>query len=246
MISVLQQLGFSEYKARAYSELCRFGTLSALELSKKSNIPSSKIYEVMKWLHENGYVSIISQKPLVYKANNPKKILKTDVESKINDLKEVKKKIDLLTLPLEHMSEGVFQIVYGRNSFFKRVKESISETNNSVIAIVKTWRIDRELFDLTKEAISRGATIRFLGPITKQNQKTVKIWQEMGVLTKHYIPESTRFTVWDGKVMTIGLKEESESKNKKSNKDYVSLWIENKVLGLILTNYFDSLWDLKK
>jgi sugar-specific transcriptional regulator TrmB len=49
-ISKLQQLGFSEYEARAYTALVNENPLTAYEISKNTGIPSSKIYEVIRKL----------------------------------------------------------------------------------------------------------------------------------------------------------------------------------------------------
>ncbi len=46
----LTRLGLSEYEAKAYVSLLRENPLTAYEISKKSGVPSSKIYEVIKKL----------------------------------------------------------------------------------------------------------------------------------------------------------------------------------------------------
>lgn len=234
MKNVLRKLGFSEYKARAYIALVGMKRGSVGEIAKKSNIPSSKIYETLKWLYENGYISIISQNPLVYRANDPKHVLKSEVEARIEALKDIKKEIGRIKTNLEVAERGNFQIVYGRNSFFKKVKEAVSQSRKSIIAVVKHWRIDHELIELIREFIARGGKMRFLGPVNTKNRNKVRIWTDIGTEVKNFNPESTRFTVWDGRIITVGFKD--------SGKDYFSLWIENEYLGKVLTSHFNSIW----
>jgi sugar-specific transcriptional regulator TrmB len=57
ILNEFTNLGLSEYEARAYTGLLRgSGPLSAYEIAKNSQIPSSKIYEVMIKLEEKGIV----------------------------------------------------------------------------------------------------------------------------------------------------------------------------------------------
>ena len=228
-------MGFSEYKKRTYNVLLKLENATVGQISKKAKIPSSKIYEVLSWLYENGYISIVNQKPLVYAINNPRAVLKSEIRTRIDRLKDMEIEINKLKTGDEFSGSADFQIVYGRNSFFKRVKDAVTRSEQTIFAVVKSWRLDYELKELTKDFIIRGGEVKFLGPINKENRAQVSEWKKIGVQIKHYIPESTRFTIWDGKLMTLGLKDEG-------SKDYFSLWMENEYLGRILAEYFDKLW----
>ncbi|HEU5101316.1 MAG TPA: helix-turn-helix domain-containing protein, partial [Roseiflexaceae bacterium] len=53
---LLQQLGFSEYEARAYQSLLRRNPLNGYELAKVSGLPRANIYAVLQKLEERGAV----------------------------------------------------------------------------------------------------------------------------------------------------------------------------------------------
>lgn len=55
-IEQLQQLGFSEYEARAYVTLLQANPLTGYELAKRSGIPRPNIYPVLQHLEERGAV----------------------------------------------------------------------------------------------------------------------------------------------------------------------------------------------
>jgi len=55
-ITVLQQLGFSEYEARAYIALLRRSPLNGYELAKLSGLPRANIYGVLQKLEDRGAV----------------------------------------------------------------------------------------------------------------------------------------------------------------------------------------------
>lgn len=55
-IKTLQQLGFTEYEARAYAALVSEGALNGYELAKKTGIPRANIYAVAEKLVERGAI----------------------------------------------------------------------------------------------------------------------------------------------------------------------------------------------
>jgi sugar-specific transcriptional regulator TrmB len=238
MEQVLEKLGFSEYKKRAYVTLVKLGRCKVGEIAKKASIPSSKVYETLRWLYENGYISLVSERPLIYKANDPKSVLKSDVRDKIAKLRALEEEICKINTNLGVSEKAAFEVVYGRNPFFKKVKEAVAKSDKSIIAIVKNWRLDYELKELTSEFVKRGGKARFLGPMMQQNKSNVAEWKRIGVLVKRFSPETTRFTVWDGKTIAIGFKDDKE-------RDYFSLWIQNEHLGKIFTDCFNSIWNGK-
>ena len=54
--ALLQQLGFSEYEARAYLALLQRNPLTGYELAKVSGLPRANIYAVLQKLEERGAV----------------------------------------------------------------------------------------------------------------------------------------------------------------------------------------------
>lgn len=55
-ITDLQQLGFSEYEARAYTTLLQRSPLNGYELAKQSGLPRANVYAVLQKLEERGAV----------------------------------------------------------------------------------------------------------------------------------------------------------------------------------------------
>ena len=50
----LEKIGLTSYEIRTYTSLVNSGELNASELSNKSGVPYSKIYEVLGTLEEKG------------------------------------------------------------------------------------------------------------------------------------------------------------------------------------------------
>jgi predicted transcriptional regulator len=56
-VKLLQELGFSEYEAKAYAALLQRNPLNGYELAKSSGLPRANIYSVLQKLEERGAVA---------------------------------------------------------------------------------------------------------------------------------------------------------------------------------------------
>lgn len=70
-VNLLQQLGFTSYEAKAYIGVLASQPVGAYELAKKSNIPSSKIYETVNKLLKRGVIQFSESIDPVDGADNP-------------------------------------------------------------------------------------------------------------------------------------------------------------------------------
>jgi sugar-specific transcriptional regulator TrmB len=52
----LERIGLSSYQSRAYTTLLEHGALPAVEVAKRSSIPTSRIYDVLTDLEREGYI----------------------------------------------------------------------------------------------------------------------------------------------------------------------------------------------
>lgn len=66
IIEELQRLGFSQYEARAYIGLLANAPLTGYELSKRSGIPRSMVYETLGKLVEHGAAHQVPSDPMMY------------------------------------------------------------------------------------------------------------------------------------------------------------------------------------
>ena len=73
----LEKVGLTSYEIRTYVSLIDSGELSAAELSQKSGVPYSKIYEVLGTLEEKGWIGSDDSRPTKYFAKSPSTALET-------------------------------------------------------------------------------------------------------------------------------------------------------------------------
>jgi HTH-type transcriptional regulator, sugar sensing transcriptional regulator len=88
-ISTLQKLGLTYYGAKAYLALMTTGVNKPSVIAKESGIPRTKIYEVLKKLEENNWITIEKGRPSTITPKYPKEIIeekKSTFNSNIDSL----------------------------------------------------------------------------------------------------------------------------------------------------------------
>tara|TARA_B100000378_G_scaffold1515_1_gene1347 strand:+ start:211 stop:510 length:300 start_codon:yes stop_codon:yes gene_type:complete len=65
----LEKIGLTSYETKTYTSLLKNGELTASDLSTKSGVPYSKIYEVLGTLEEKGWIGSDDGRPTKYLQN---------------------------------------------------------------------------------------------------------------------------------------------------------------------------------
>jgi len=81
----LEKIGLTSYEIRTYTSLVDGGELNAQELSQKSGVPYSKIYEILGSLEEKGWIGSDESRPTKYFAKSPSNALETTKQSIENE-----------------------------------------------------------------------------------------------------------------------------------------------------------------
>ncbi len=156
-ISVLKGIGLTMYEAQAYVTLTSLISSNAAEISEKSGIPRSKIYDVLKSLVKKNFIEVEEGRPLTYNVKSPVEVLnreKEKLDSQIDDT------ITRLTYIYENgMSQvqapiwriyGVEKIISQEVEIIKRAKTSVNMRIGFLFegegeALIKTFRRKRSL-----------------------------------------------------------------------------------------------------
>ncbi|MEF8800857.1 MAG: TrmB family transcriptional regulator sugar-binding domain-containing protein [Halolamina sp.] len=71
----LENANLTKYEAEAYLTLIEYGQLAAVDVSSKSSIPTSQVYETLRSLEEQGFVETIERDRLHAEPREPDEIL---------------------------------------------------------------------------------------------------------------------------------------------------------------------------
>jgi len=81
----LEKIGLTSYEIKTFSALLKTGELTASDLSQKSGVPYSKIYEVLGTLEEKSWIGSDDSRPTKYFAKSPSTGLETTKQKIEND-----------------------------------------------------------------------------------------------------------------------------------------------------------------
>src|SRR5512135_2311668 len=105
----LQQLGFSEYEARAYVALLRQSPQNGYELAKNSGLPRANVYSVLEKLEERGAVVRLEETNSVrYAPVSPEELIQR-LENKLQgSLKEANVSLNEVSQAMAY--EAIFSV----------------------------------------------------------------------------------------------------------------------------------------
>ncbi|MCK4967005.1 TrmB family transcriptional regulator [bacterium] len=124
----LLKFGFSSYEARAYISLLQSNPVSGYELANNSQIPPSKIYEVIKKLMERSMISPVEGKPIKYIPQDSKIFLGNLRDTYNNTLKYLEHN---LPETKQNESNYVWNIM-NRDEFINKAEELINHATNEI------------------------------------------------------------------------------------------------------------------
>ncbi|SFR52711.1 TrmB family transcriptional regulator [Halogeometricum limi] len=173
----LRDLGLSEYEARAYRSLLRTGATTAKELSRASDVPMGRIYDVLNSLEQHSLVrSQAASRPKKYVAVEPDTALDRLLETKRRELDEKAEQyqsvVDELTDELETAEpvQGQFwTAAVGMDESVDLLLERLSAADESLVIVAGTLSPQFDLGNVgelvTEEleaALDRGVDVSVL------------------------------------------------------------------------------------
>lgn len=248
VVSFLRAFGLNEYESKAYFALSRIGPTKATIISKESNIPPSKIYEVLESLINKKLVEKLEGRPKEFKAIPPSLALKNIIESKEKEIEKLRKAYDIIKnilkpIPKKEESLGIWMAKGTKYSdFFERAVEMLERCKKYVYAITRDYSRTFKLTETIKSSIKRGVEINLIGieTLNEKNYWKIKWYVENGVNVRTINNRiHPRMVLIDGKEVLIRLDKEPHKKKP----IFYSLYSEEKSFVEIIDSYLKSLWS---
>ncbi|RMF58284.1 MAG: TrmB family transcriptional regulator [Calditrichaeota bacterium] len=220
----MMELGFTQYEARAYISLLQNYPATRYEISKRSGVPRSAIYDVINRLEKFGAVNAISSKPEKYAPLPPEQfieLLENRYKSKIRDFFE---SISDIQVDLE--MENLWNISGYQNMILK-AREMINKARDEIY--LSAW--NREVEELASEL--RKAERRGVKVVVFSFTKIPSI----GKVFSYELSESELEKVWDHKIILV--RDREELLMGEANRHYPRkvAWTHNKAIVMIAANH---------
>ena len=160
IFSQFKRLGLSDHEIRVYLALLNCDNSSGYQLSKSSNVPTSKIYQVIKKLLQEGFIIAADTRPVKYAACPPEDVMRklSGVFSAcINDLNRNLKLFKRKTVLQDHLAWNII----GRKSIISKAKECISRSEEAVF--IAAWQNElNSLKTVLAGAEKRGVLVKIV------------------------------------------------------------------------------------
>lgn len=214
LFDFLKSADLSSYEINTYITLLKYDTLTARDISKKSNVPIGRIYDILQELKIKGMVEIQNSRPKYYKSL-PINISFQNLISHIANVNQ--RKISFLYEKARNLESSI----YKSNNFFKPVSSTnfwstefnlnsilsvfIKESKNLKEELLATSILNNRIVDLTiygkqyfqelYKALNRGVEIKYIWspepdrdkPLTlSQINKSQAIYKELKKILKDY------------------------------------------------------------
>lgn len=248
ILEILKKFGLSEYESKVYTALAIIGPSKAGEISDQSNVPQSKVYEVLDQLANKQFVEIFDGRPKEFKAVSPEILIKNLVVEKEREIELLKNKTAEVKSFLknfksaEEISEGIWMTKSRKwFEFFDKISEMLEGAKKYVYAITRDFSYSSRLREAVKGCIRRNVDLHIMGmgSINENNYLRAKWYDVHGVKLKIFETKiHPRIVVVDGKEVQMRL-----DHNPLKKKFYFhSIWSEDPSLVFVIDAYMKNLW----
>ncbi len=247
----MESLGLTNYEIRVYTSLLFSGSTTAAEISKKSGVPYSKIYDVLNSLYVRGWIYSDNQRPQNFFPKSPlnavdammmemENNLRSNKNIIINELMPVYEKTGLKEKPDIWVVSGLYNIATKVIEIIQSTKEEL------LIAIPKIpENVIKSIQPVLRELFEKGVKITILAS-EETNRETVKAMSRVAEIRL----KNDMFgggVIGDSKHVLILLGEGKNELGTNSSYDIIAIWAEHTGLASFAKDYFQYLWeDAKK
>ncbi|WP_137283749.1 TrmB family transcriptional regulator sugar-binding domain-containing protein [Halorussus salinisoli] len=123
LVATLERYGLSPYQATAYVTVLERGTLAAQEVADRSSVPRPRVYDILRDLEEQGFVTTYEQDKLYVQALDPENALK-DVRARAAELEAAVEEItDRWQQPA--VKEHTISLVQRGQTVFEKARDEL-------------------------------------------------------------------------------------------------------------------------
>ncbi|MFX1295441.1 MAG: TrmB family transcriptional regulator [Promethearchaeota archaeon] len=176
----LKSAKLSNYEIKAYITLIFSNNLTAREISKKSNIPSGRIYDVLDQLREKEIIEVQKSRPKIFRALPPNQVLNNlishlnsekqrEITYLFNQAKVLESKIENSDLLVKQNTKIFWSTALGTPAVidlyikkFKEVQKELLMTGFLNENTLKVLSYAKNFYNGIFNAINRGVQVKYL------------------------------------------------------------------------------------
>ncbi|MEM1517766.1 MAG: helix-turn-helix domain-containing protein [Nitrososphaerota archaeon] len=190
LIKAFHGLGLTDYEMRAYLALIEIGESVALEISKKSEIPLSKIYDTLNSLAEKGWIIIERGRPTRYRPQSPKiasEITKNRIELELAEhMNVIVQELNPIYERRNEKEKPEIWIIRGEENLWKSIRDVIGRATYQLSIALPYMPKDLQQIILPIASLikEKGGTIQILLSEDVEYHSIKKLCEEHEVRTR--------------------------------------------------------------
>jgi len=230
----------TDYEIRSYTSLLEIGPATASELSEASDVPYSKIYEILGSLEKKGWIESEHARPSRYYPKPPSlamEITKSQLESRL----KTNEALVLDELQPLYEKKGVREhpdiwIVRGDFNVLARIRETVEHVQKEVLAAVPAIPdpVADMLVPLVKSIAERGVKVQIMTMKSPLSETMMKLSKICDVRVREQMFGGG--VIADGREVILLLGQEGDEAIT------LAIWSDHLGLAKFAKNYFEYLW----
>lgn len=246
----LHEMGLSEYEARAYLGVLQSGTATAKEISDASEIPQSRVYDVLETLESKGFVTVQPGRPKKFGPIEPELAVKQYMQHKRSDLEEeIERSRNVGNQFLDELDGKQFQYrqndeidvfwsYKGKNYILKQFGQYCSSASDEIRMITKGNSFNRIVSyhkEILKDRHKHGVDIRIIVPHDGVRDIALETASEWADLRDRQAIEGRIYLFDSQRVLVTWLSDQEDR--------FVAMATQSSQLELTLGQMFELAWE---
>ncbi|TFG28041.1 TrmB family transcriptional regulator [Candidatus Thorarchaeota archaeon] len=237
-LKALKQLGLTEYETQAYLALVDGGQMAASDVSAKSKVPFSRIYDVLGRLEEKQFIQVQKGRPSMYVAKSPSEVIRLirlDWEERLKESSAlvVEELQPLFERETKQTPRDVW-VIHGRASILAKAMEMLDGAKETVLLSLPSFDLsDQDVDTVVERVLYVRANVRILTSSINDALKSL-IPERFEVRTRERVFGAG--LVVDDKFTLIMLA------GGEDNEEFLGIYSSHNVFAAMAKSYFESLW----
>ncbi len=228
-INRFKQLGLTDYQSRVLYALLKKKSCKISDIASHSNVPNTRVYDVVNQLIDMKFVIKISNKPKTYRIRNVEQVLDTLLDDKTKELTEIKDDIsmmkDFFKFDDNYIEENKLVCVNQDRDLVNLLVEELNKAKSEIVGFGYKELEDKKLQDALKSMNNKVNVKVIAHPDSNINLDFVK--------SKHH--DMCAYVIDDNKLI-LGLGETAKTYN-------LGMLHNQKSLKTMVKTHFDTLWN---
>ncbi len=243
LTNYLSELGLTEYEAKTLTTLFKLKEAQAPQISQTSQVPKTRVYDILERLAKKGLIIEVSGRPKKYKCLETEKVF----EVLLNEIKEktrgLEEKAVLIRSSIsesapESDAEKVLK-VKDKNDFARILAQEIDSAKKSVVGFSNFVYDNNFLLDAMHRAVDKKIDIKLISQNTEK--ALAQDLAKKGAQVKQSEHDLEAFIVDDKKVI-LSMNNLSSSKNG----FHFTIWPNSTHMANVFSHYFNKVWTQEK